>query len=86
MALIDGDHSAPAFLGDLHNCYHWVRPGGLVLSHDLKPERGHEFYSILLRREWLNFVGGDNPSGHPLDHYELPGPHGMGVFTVPEAR
>ena len=86
VALIDGDHSAPAFLGDLHNCYHWVRPGGLVLSHDLKPERGHEFYSILLRREWLNFVGGDNPSGHPLDHYELPGPHGMGVFTVPEAR
>ncbi len=79
--LIDGDHSRSAFIGDLWNAYHWTRPGGLIWCHDIKPERGHEFYAVELREEFHKFVlDGLNPSSLPLKFEILPGKHGMGVI------
>jgi len=76
IALIDGDHFQSAFRGDLWNCYYWVRPGGLILVHDLVPERGHEFYALGIREEWDKFL-----RAHPeLKHYILPGRYGLGVI------
>lgn len=80
IALIDGDHKRDAYIGDLYNCYHWVRPGGLILTHDIRPERGHEFYSVGIKEEFYKFC-----SSHPdITHYELPGRYGMGVMRKPE--
>jgi Methyltransferase domain len=76
--LIDGDHSRSAYVGDLYNSYHWVRPGGLILSHDIVPERGHEFYAVGLREEYFKFA-----DEMKLEHWELPGRHGMGVMKKP---
>ena len=75
LALIDGDHTEPAVIGDLYNCYHWVRPGGLILVHDVKPERGHEFYAVQLRErfDWFAKVNG-------LRSEILPGMYGLGVL------
>lgn len=79
LALIDGNHERAAYIGDLYNCYHWVRPGGLILTHDLVPERGHEFYAVGIREEWDKFL-----RSHPdLKHYILPGRHGLGVMEKP---
>jgi SAM-dependent methyltransferase len=77
IALIDGNHSREAVIGDLYNCWHWVRPGGLILVHDIVPERGHEFYSIAIREEYFKFI-----AAHNCPHEELPGPYGLGVLTV----
>jgi len=75
VALIDGSHVRDAFIGDLYNCWHWVKPGGLILSHDIKPERGHEFYAVGLREEWFKFC-----REHEVFPQELPGMYGMGVI------
>ena len=75
MALIDGDHRRAAYAGDLYNCYHWVRPGGLILSHDIVPERGHEFYAVGLREEFYK-----SHKDGVEEVYELPGKYGMGVM------
>ncbi len=73
--LIDGDHSRATYVGDLYNAYHWTKPGGLILSHDIVPERGHEFYAVALREEFFKFA-----KEKGLEHYELPGRYGMGVM------
>jgi predicted O-methyltransferase YrrM len=37
LALIDGDHTPEGFRQDLENCMRWVRPGGVILVHDISP-------------------------------------------------
>jgi predicted O-methyltransferase YrrM len=76
IVLIDGDHSEAAYTGDLYNAYHWTRPGGLILTHDLVPERGHEFYAVQIRERWEAFASQFN-----LEHYILPGKYGLGVMV-----
>jgi predicted O-methyltransferase YrrM len=76
IALIDGAHDRASFTGDLYNCYHWVKPGGLILVHDITPERGHEFYAVAIREEWDKFLR----ARPQLKHYILPGKYGMGVI------
>lgn len=74
-ALIDGGHDLSVYIGDLYNCYHWVQSGGMILSHDVTPERGHEFYAVQLREEFFKFAKEKN-----LQHYILPGKYGLGVM------
>lgn len=76
LALIDGNHDRSFYIGDLYNCYHWVKPGGLILTHDLVPERGHEFYAVAIREEWDKFLRAHSE----LKHYILTGKYGMGVI------
>jgi predicted O-methyltransferase YrrM len=76
LILIDGDHSLPGYIGDLYNAYHWCKPGGLILTHDIVPERGHEFYAVQLRERFFQFA-----KEKGLEHYELPGRYGMGVMV-----
>lgn len=75
LALIDGDHAESSVIGDLFNCYHWVRPGGMILVHDLTPERGHEFYAVQIaeRFQWFAEL-------KKLESYILPGEYGLGVI------
>jgi predicted O-methyltransferase YrrM len=76
MVLVDGDHVEFAFIGDLHNAYHWTKPGGLILVHDCVPERGHEFYAIPIRERLEQFV-----KEKQLKWELLPGKYGMAVVT-----
>jgi len=79
LVLIDGDHSQAAYRGDLYNAYYWTRPGGLIVTHDLVPERGHEFYAVGIREEFDKFL-----RLHPeLKHSILPGKYGLGIMEKP---
>jgi predicted O-methyltransferase YrrM len=83
LALIDGDHSPQGFTADLNNAMRWVRPGGLVLCHDIAPLPNHT-------RE---AAGGDWPSEyvgeyfwkytseHKLRSFIYPGTWGLGVIV-----
>jgi len=79
LLLIDGDHSREGYRADLERFYPMVKPGGLILSHDIHPEPGHEFYMVGLREEFFAFA-----NRHGLEHYELPGYAGMGVMVKPD--
>lgn len=82
MALIDGDHSPQGFLADLNNCLQWVKPGGLILCHDITP----------LPNCTQEAAGGDWPSEFvgkqffsectrlKLRHFVHPGAWGLGVI------
>jgi len=75
MALIDGDHHRDGYAADLRLCYRAVRPGGLILSHDIHPQPGHD-YAIALREEFFRFAAEKG-----MVTYELPGAFGMGVMV-----
>jgi len=75
LALIDGNHAESAFIHDFYNCYHWVKPGGVILVHDIQPERGHEWYSVQLRERFFKLAEAFN-----LQYEILPGKYGMGVI------
>jgi predicted O-methyltransferase YrrM len=76
LLLIDGDHSLQGYRSDLRRFAPLVKPGGLILSHDIHPEPGHEFYMNDLREEFFRFAKEEN-----LEHYELKGYAGMGVMV-----
>jgi len=83
LALIDGDHSAQGFRKDLENCLCWVRPGGMILCHDISP----------LPNYTQEAAGGDWPSQYvgeeffsavkrlKLRYSIYPGAWGLGVIV-----
>jgi predicted O-methyltransferase YrrM len=83
MALIDGDHSEASFQQDLENSLRWVRPGGLILCHDITP----------LPNFTNEVKGGDWPSQYvgeqffkavrekKLRYFIYPGTWGLGVIV-----
>ena len=73
--LIDGDHHVSAYRRDLQMAWKACKTGGMILTHDMKPEVGHEWYSIPIRKEYFRFI-----EEHGLKHEELPGMYGMGVM------
>lgn len=83
LALIDGDHSRAGFLADLENCMRWVRPGGLILCHDISPlpnysheARGGDWPSQYVGEEFFAYC-----QKHKLRHFVYPGAWGMGVIV-----
>jgi len=42
MVLIDGDHSREGYKADLERYWPMVKPGGIILSHDIEPEKSYE--------------------------------------------
>lgn len=77
--LIDGDHHISAYRRDLILAWRACKPGGMILTHDMKPELGHEGYSIPIRKEYFRFI-----EEHGLKHEELPGMYGLGVMYKPK--
>lgn len=73
--LIDGDHHISAYRRDLALAWRACKPGGMILTHDMKPEVGHEAYSIPIRKEYFRFI-----EEHGLKHEEIPGMYGLGVM------
>jgi len=82
---IDGDHSREGYTNDLHTYSKIVRPGGLIISHDIDTssnpnytiENGYpEAPSEAIREEYFKFAV-DNR----YEHYQLPGKIGMGVIV-----
>lgn len=79
--LIDGDHSFEGVSLDFYRYSPLVKPGGLILFHDIRPEPNpgnvpdwpddsvRRFYESLCAAGW--------------EHEELPGRYGMGVLRVP---
>lgn len=86
LLLIDGDHTRDGYRADLERFYPLVKPGGLILSHDIAPEPGQtledapgsDFPSTAIREEYFAFA-----DTHHLAHEELPGKYGLGVMTKP---
>lgn len=76
LLFVDGDHERSAYRADLERFYPLVKPGGLILTHDIHPEPGHEFYMVGLREEFFDFA-----KKNSLEHYELPGYAGLGVMV-----
>lgn len=76
--LIDGDHHISAYRRDLALAWRACKPGGMILTHDMKPEVGHEAYSIPIRKEYFRFI-----EEHGLKHEEIPGMYGLGVMWKP---
>lgn len=52
--LIDGDHTREGYKADLEKYYPLVKPGGLILTHDIDPEPGktYEEFSETVRSTW----------------------------------
>jgi hypothetical protein len=86
MVLVDGDHSREGYRADLERFFPLVKPGGLILSHDIAPDPsltlealpGSDRPSKYIRDEYFSFAHANN-----LEHYELPGENGMGVLVKP---
>jgi predicted O-methyltransferase YrrM len=83
LAFIDGDHSREGFLADLMNAMNWVRPGGLILCHDITPlpnytneARGGDWPSEYVGAEFFDYA-----RQHKLRHFVYPGAWGMGVIV-----
>lgn len=84
--LIDGDHTREGFRDDLTRYWPFLKPGGLMLCHDIAPETWmtreehpeSDYPSCHLREELAAFC-----AAHGLTHEELPGRFGMGVVRKP---
>jgi predicted O-methyltransferase YrrM len=83
LAFIDGDHTRDGFLADLENCMRWVKPGGLILCHDISPlpnytneARGGDWPSEYVGEEFFAYA-----REHKLRHFAYPGTWGMGVIV-----
>ena len=83
MALIDGDHSAEGFRRDLENCLRWVRPGGMILCHDISPlpnytqeAAGGDWPSQYVGEEFFKMV-----KQRQLRYSIYPGAWGLGVIV-----
>lgn len=84
--LVDGDHTREGYRADLERFYPFVKPGGLILSHDICPEPGQtledgggDYPSVAVREEFYKFC-----LDHDLENFELPGKYGMGVMLKPQ--
>jgi predicted O-methyltransferase YrrM len=82
LVFIDGDHSPEGFRRDLENCIRWVRPGGLILCHDISPlpnytaeTRGGDWPSQYVGEEFLRMV-----EDKKLRSFIYPGAWGLGVI------
>lgn len=80
--LIDGDHTRRGYRRDLDRFFPFVKPGGLILSHDICPEPGQtledgggDYPSVAVREEFYKFC-----LEHDLENFELPGKYGIGVM------
>ncbi|MCU1305186.1 MAG: hypothetical protein JWQ87_5470 [Candidatus Sulfotelmatobacter sp.] len=81
--LIDGDHTREGYRADLERFYPLVKDGGIILTHDIKPEPGmtledhpgSDYPSIAIREEFFKFA-----AEHNLEHEEIPGKFGMGMM------
>lgn len=85
--LIDGDHTREGYRADLERYFPLVKPGGLILSHDIDPNPsrtlesvpGSDYPSFAIRDEYFAFA-----ARHNLEHFQLPGENGMGVLVKGE--
>lgn len=85
--LIDGDHSREGYRADLDRFYPLVKDGGIILTHDIKPEPGmtledhpgSDYPSRAIREEFFKFA-----AEHNLVHEEIPGKFGMGMMIKRE--
>ena len=59
LIFIDGDHSPDGFTADLDHAMKWVRPGGIILCHDISP----------LPNYTQEAAGGDWPSEYVGEHF-----------------
>ncbi|MBO0887664.1 class I SAM-dependent methyltransferase [Candidatus Bathyarchaeota archaeon] len=83
MAFIDGDHTAEGFRTDLENCLRWVKPGGIILVHDISPipnytqeARGGDWPSQYVGEEFFRAV-----KEKKLRYLIYPGQWGMGMIV-----
>jgi Methyltransferase domain len=83
--LIDGDHSRAGYISDLNNSWRWIKPGGLIFSHDIAPEPGQtqedgggDFPSIAIKEEYYNWC-----TRTGCLHKEYPGKYGLGMMIKP---
>jgi predicted O-methyltransferase YrrM len=87
VVLVDGDHTRSGYRADLDRYFPLVKPGGLIISHDIDPQPGQtledvprsDFPSMAIREEYFNFC-----AEHSLVHEELPGKYGLGVMKKSE--
>ncbi len=71
---IDGDHSYKGMLRDYNNYHHKVRTGGLIIVHDIYPDKcgwwGPRIFLDTIRRSYLGksyeIVEMDTPDGFGL--------------------
>ena len=77
LLLIDGDHSRPGFMNDFTQYSPRVRPGGMIVCHDIEPEPTNWVGEDVKQcyRELVEKTG--------WRHEELPGKYGMGVLYKP---
>jgi predicted O-methyltransferase YrrM len=83
MILIDGDHSSQGFTQDLTNAMRWVKPGGLVLCHDISPLPNHTWEAV--GGDWPSEYVGEYfwkyTSEHKLRAFVYPGTWGLGIIV-----
>jgi predicted O-methyltransferase YrrM len=84
---IDGDHTREGYRFDLRTYSEFVKPGGIIISHDIDPEPNKNYEDLgpvagvgwpskAIREEYFAFAAEKG-----LQHAELPGMYGMGVIT-----
>lgn len=84
MILIDGDHSREGYRSDLEKSWELIKPGGMIMSHDIRPEHtfeelGGDWPSIAVGEEFDAFCAKHNCKFEILNGYS-----GMGVIYKPE--
>ena len=86
LILIDGDHTREGYIHDLNFAWKVLKPGGIILSHDIVTQPGKTreehprslYPSREIRTEYFRFC-----QERMLRHEELDGPCGMGVIYKP---
>lgn len=81
LLFIDGDHTYEGVHADFYLYRTLIRPGGLVVLHDIKPEQEHpecrvaDFWADLktVTNDWVEIVSGDGEAWG-----------GFGIVMVPE--
>lgn len=84
---VDGNHSSPFVDNDIFKYAKYVKPGGMILVHDIYPPRfpnfddmegaGKGFATEDVRRAYHQFI-----RTNKCTHFELPGEYGMGVIYL----
>lgn len=85
IVFIDGDHTREGVRADLWNYGSAVRPGGMILCHDIfgrsdltQQQKDEDWPTPAVGEEYIDYAVG---MGWP--HFELPGVWGMGMIVRP---
>ena len=84
--LVDGDHTREGFRADLDKYWECLKPGGLMLCHDIAPEDGETledhpgsmYPSREVQKVYFEFIAEKG-----LVHEELQGRYGLGALHKP---